>query len=121
MREIFIRIAVGIGLLLISCISERVIKLINSKIKSEDARKCLSEIYAIVDSSVKTVYQESVETLKNAGTFDSKAQKKALNDAKEKIRAELTDKMNKYIEDNFGDFDVWLETAIHSDLYDLKR
>lgn len=41
--------------------------------------------------------------------------------SKEKIKSELTDSMKDYIVKNKSDFEVWLETAIHSELYNLKN
>lgn len=121
MEEYIINILRTVGILLISWLAERVISLLNSKIKNEKARKYLTDISAIVSDSVKSTYQEYVETLKNSGTFSEEAQKKALEMSKEKIKSELTDSMKDYIVKNKSDFEVWLETAIHSELYNLKN
>ena len=121
MEDYIIRIIAALGMLLISWINERVVKLISTKIKNEKAQKYLSEIYLIVSGAVKSTYQETVETLKKEGKFDEAAQKQALETAKSKIRLELTDRMYSYLEKNIGDIEVWLNTAIHSELYDLKK
>lgn len=81
----------------------------------------MSEISSIVSGAVKSTYQETVETLKREGRFDESAQKLALETAKSKIRLELTSGMEDYIAKNIGDVEVWISTAIHSELYDLKN
>ena len=121
MEDYTIRIIAFVGMILISWLTERIIHFINTKIKSDKARKYLTDISIIVSDSVKSTYQEYVETLKNNGTFTEEAQKKALEMSKEKIKSELTDSMKDYIVKNKGDFEVWLETAIHSELYNLKN
>ena len=121
MEDIIVKIILSIGIAVVSWLAERVISLLNSKIKNEKARKYLTDISIIVSDSVKSTYQEYVETLKNSGTFTEEAQKKALEMSKEKIKSELTDSMKDYIVKNKSDFETWLETAIHSELYNLKN
>lgn len=121
MKDYIIRIIAVLGFLVLSWLTERVISLLNNKIKNEKARKYLTDISIIVSDSVKSTYQEYVETLKNNGTFTEEAQKKALEMSKEKIKSELTDSMKDYIVRNKSDFEMWMETAIHSELYNLKN
>ena len=121
MKDIFIRICVGVGLTLISWLAERVIAFINGKIKADKLKRFLSGAVDIVTDSVKATYQTYVEALKKDGAFTEEAQKQALENAKSKIRLGMSVSMKQYIEENVGDFEIWLDTAIHSILYDLKK
>ena len=121
MTDIFIRICVGIGFALISWLTERLIAYINGKIKSDKLKRFLSGAVDIVADSVKATYQTYVESLKKEGAFTEEAQKQALEDAKSKIRLGMSVSMKQYIEENVGDFEVWMDTTIHSVLYDLKK
>lgn len=121
MNDVFIKIIIGIGTIIISSIAERLFELISAKIKNEKVQKHLSIATEIVCSAVKSTYQEFVQTLKEDDLFDLDAQQEALSIARGKIREELTDKSRKYIEDTFGSVDAWIDTTIHSVLYDLKN
>ena len=121
MEDYIVRIVAALGMFLISWITERVTKLISTKIKNEKAQKYLSDVYSIVLNAVKSTYQEYVETLKDADMFNVDEQQRALEMAKEKIERELTEQSKKYIVDNFGDLNSWIINSIHSTLYDLKK
>ena len=93
---------------------------LNAKVKDKKLAKFLSDLSAIVITSVKTVYQTYVEALKDKNVFNKEAQKTALDEALKLIKTQLTPELIQYIEDNFGDVDSWLKSQIESTIYSLK-
>lgn len=121
MKEILISIGSAIIIGLLTWISERLIKLINTKIKNQRFAHYLTAATAAVTDAVKAVQQEYVDDLKKAGKFDEEAAKEALTQAKVKVLESLSIETRKYITENIGDINHWIETAIHSVLHDMKE
>lgn len=101
--------------------TERLIALINSKIKNTKYAKYLADSVDIVSRAVKTTYQTYVEALKGKNMFTSDAQVEALNKAKDIAISQLSTEMKTFIESNFGDMEKWLTSTIESVIYDLKK
>lgn len=101
--------------------TERLIALINSKIKNTKYAKYLADSVDIVSRAVKTTYQTYVEALKDKNMFTSDAQAEALNKAKDIAVSQLSAEMKTFIESNFGDVEKWLTSTIESVIYDLKN
>lgn len=101
--------------------TERLIALINSKIKNTKYAKYLADSVDIVSRAVKTTYQTYVEALKDKNMFTSDAQVEALNKAKDIAVSQLSAEMKTFIESNFGDMEKWLTSTIESVIYDLKK
>ena len=106
---------------LISYLSERLIVLINQKIQNQKASKALSEAVELVVNAVKATQQEYVDELKKAGTFDTDAQKIALEMAIKKVRANMSVETEKYLAANADDLNDWIADMIHSVIYDMKK
>lgn len=106
---------------LISYLSERLIVLINQKIQNQKASKALSEAVELVVNAVKATQQEYVDELKKAGTFDTDAQKIALEMAIKKVRANMSVETEKYLTTNADDLNDWIADMIHSVIYDMKK
>ena len=115
----YILLALGIGLL--TWISERLIRLINAKIKNQRFAHYLTAATTAVTDAVKAVQQEYVDGLKKSGKFDEEAAKEALMKAKVKVLESLSTETRKYITENIGDINNWIETTIHSVLHDIKE
>lgn len=101
--------------------TERLIALINTKIKNTKYAKYLADSVDIVSRAVKTTYQTYVEALKDKNMFTSDAQVEALNKAKDIAVSQLSAEMKTFIESNFGDVEKWLTSTIESVIYDLKN
>lgn len=101
--------------------TERLIALINSKLKNTKYAKYLTDAVGIVSRAVKTTYQTYVEALKDKNAFTCDAQLEALNKAKDIATAQLSGEMKEFIESNFGDIEKWLTSTIESVIYDLKN
>lgn len=120
-KEILTYILSAAIVALISYLSERLIVLINQKIQNQKASKALSEAVELVVNAVKATQQEYVDELKKAGTFDTDAQKIALEMAIKKVRANMSVETEKYLTANADDLNDWIADMIHSVIYDMKK
>ena len=94
---------------------------LNTKIKDKKVAKWTSDIYQIVMTSVQSVFQSFVDTLKKTNKFDADAQAEAKERAYKIIVSELTPELKKYIEDNFGDMKEYIMNQIEAMIYTLKN
>lgn len=101
--------------------AERLIALINAKIKNTKHAKYLTSAVDIITRAVKSTYQTYVEVLKNGDAFTAENQKTALSKAGEIALSQLLEDTKKWISTNFGDVDKWIENTIESIIYDLKK
>lgn len=120
-KEILTYILSAAIVALISYLSERLIVLINQKIQNQKASKALSEAVELVVNAVKATQQEYVDELKKAGTFDTDAQKIALEMAIKKVRANMSAETEKYLTANADNLNDWIADMIHSVIYDMKK
>lgn len=97
------------------------VKWLNSKIKNKELALLAETIVIIATRGVKATYQTYVEELKGTDAWTKEAQEKALQEALEAIKKELTINALSYIQERHGDVDEYLKTLIHSILYDLKN
>lgn len=121
MKEILISAGSAIIIGLLTWISERLIRLINTKIENQLFAHYLTAATTAVTDAVKAVQQEYVDGLKKAGKFNEEAAKEALMKAKVKVLESLSAQTRKYIAENIGDINKWIETTIHSVLHDMKE
>ena len=101
--------------------TSKLIQWMNSKIKDKNVAKWSTQVTKIVMGAVQSVFQTFVQTLKENGEFDEKAQAEAKEKALSIIINQLTPELKKYIEDNFGDMKTWLDIQIESAIYQLKN
>lgn len=94
---------------------------LNNKIKDAKIARWSSAIYQIVMSAVQTVFQEFVDVMKKAGTWNEETAKEAKERAMKIIMGQLTPELKKFIEENFGDMKEYLMNLIESVIYQLKR
>lgn len=94
---------------------------INSKIGDKQAQDMLNSAVTVVTDVVKQVYQTYVESLKGQNAFTEEAQKTALANALETIKAILPEKVKTYLTVNYGDIEAWLTTQIEAAIYNLKN
>lgn len=110
----------AIVLPLISIGGTQLIKLINSKIKNQEASKLLSDATSIVLNAVRTVTQTYVDTLKANGSFNKDAQLVALNKAKDIALSQMSSDVIDFINANFGDVQLWITNQIEASINLLK-
>lgn len=106
---------------LITLLGAKLTQWINGKIKNEETRKTLEEVYQIITSNVAYVFQTYVDNLKKKDKFDDKAQNYALRYAQERILNELSEVAKEYILEHHGDINGWITTQIESSIYSLKK
>lgn len=99
----------------------KVKSLINTKIKNEKARALLDSATTVVSNVVKATYQTYVEAIKGTDAWTKDAQEKALQNAVTAARSQLSEEVEKYISDNFGDVETWIKSLIETTLYNLKN
>lgn len=99
----------------------KVKSLINTKIKNEKARALLNSATTIVSNVVKATYQTYVESIKGTDAWTKAAQEKALQDAVTSARSQLSEEVEKYISENFGDVETWIKSLVETTLYNLKN
>lgn len=125
MNEVFMTIisavVTAIVLPLISIGGARLIALINTKIKNDEAAKILVTATDIVTSAVRSVFQTYVEALKKSGSFDMDAQKTALSKAKKVAISQMSEDVKDYIKSNYGSLDAWLTVQIEATINMLKN
>ena len=110
-----------IGTGLATWLTTFLVGLLNQKIKDKKLARWSSEITTIIMSAVQTVFQEFVDVMKKAGTWNADAAKEAKERAYKIIMAQLTPELQNYITDNFGDMKDWIMNQIESMIYQLKR
>ena len=97
------------------------IKWLNSKITNKELAALAEMVVIIATRSVKATYQTYVENIKGTDAWTEEAQKKALHDALDTAKKELSTEVLTYIEKQHGNVDEYLINLIESILYDLKN
>lgn len=113
-----------VGVILTALASWAVAKLtalIDSKVKDGKAKGFLNTALSVITDVVKQTYQTYVESLKAEGKFDAPAQKVALEKAVNTIKGLLSEKVQSYIAENYGDTEKWITTQVESAIYSLKN
>lgn len=105
---------------LISWATAALVDFLNKKKESSKAAGYLADITSIVSSSVLTITQTFVETMKKEGKWTEAAAKEAKEKALVIIKTQLTPELIKYIVEHFGDLESYLNTAIESCVYKNK-
>lgn len=105
---------------LMSWATARLVAFLNSKIKDAKVRQWATDLTNIIMSSVRTIAQTYVDSLKQKGAFTEEKQKEAFNKCLDLIKSQLTPELKKYIEDNFGDMEAYLKTQIEAMIKSMK-
>lgn len=106
---------------LVTLLGAKLTQWINGRIKDDETKKVVEEIYQIVSTNVSFVFQTYVDNLKKKDKFDDKAQSYALRYAQEKILNDLGDNAKEHILEHYGDINGWITTQIESTIYLLKK
>lgn len=105
---------------LVTWLTTVIVGWLNQKIKDKKLATWSSELFQIIMSAVQTVFQEFVDTMKKAGTWNSDAAKEAKEKAYKIITSQLTAELQEYITSNFGDMKDYLMNQIEAMIYQLK-
>ena len=123
-EELLNAILAAVGVIiaaLASWAAEAIVSWLKLKIKDKSFAALLEKITYIVKDAVQAVYQEFVEGLKKQGKFDEEAQRMVKEKAIEIIEVQLTASMREFIEENFGDLEVWVAHKIEYMIYEAKH
>lgn len=85
---------------------------ISTQIENEKLNIYLKTALEAVNQSVFTVSQTYVDSLKEKGEFDTESQIKAKNKAIETATSIITNDTKNAINQLYGNFDKWLDSAI---------
>lgn len=85
-----------------------------SEIKEISGSKYLDMLLDTIETCVIATNQTYVDALKKEGKFDIEAQKIAFEKTYNAVLAVLSDEVKKYIEEAFGDFEVYLTQQIEA-------
>lgn len=94
---------------------------LNAKAKNELARKYTTEIANTIKKCVKATNQTYVDSLKQQGQFDEKAQEQAFNKTLNAVITILSAEAKNYIIETTGDLRMYLTQLIESDVQDNKQ
>lgn len=113
--------AVGIVVTgLLSWATTALVSWLNSKIKDTKVKQWATDLTKIIMSSVQTITQTYVDSLKKEGAFTEEAQKEAFAKCLSLVKSQLTPELIKYIQENFGDMETYLQTQIEAMIQSLK-
>lgn len=106
---------------LVSWLSATAIVWLNKKIKDKDIQRWSTAVAEILFNAVQAVQQTFVDNMKKAGKWDEAAAKEAKEQCLVIVKGQLTEELRKYITDNFGDMEAWLNTQIEAIIHQLKN
>lgn len=87
---------------------------ITGKVDNDLADKYIQMAAMTIESCVIATNQTYVDALKNAGKFDTEAQKTAFNMTKNAVMTILSDEAKKYLENAVGDLNEYITQQIEA-------
>jgi hypothetical protein len=90
------------------------------QVEDEAFRAIILEAINTVEQSVIYVMQTYVDSLKRSGSFTPEAQSKAFEMAKSEARNMIDEQTQKIIAEEYGNFDLWLNTKIEQTVRETK-
>ena len=94
---------------------------IKGKTDNEVAKKYTDMIYETIVNCVIATNQTYVDSLKNSGSFDAKAQKKAFQKTMDSVLAILSEDAKSYITETTGDLNTYLTQLIEAEVNKNKK
>lgn len=120
-EKILISILSTIGSGLATWLVKSVTGWLSAKRNEKTASTNDATINNVVADVVEQFMQIAVIDMKNDKKFDEAAKKDVFNSALITIKNQLSSKLKKYIEKNFGDLDNFLATKIEAAILELKQ
>ena len=99
----------------------RLIAFLNTKIKDERAIKFTTEFVEIVETTVLSLNQSVVDTLKKEGKFTEQAQKEIKEKCINIVLEKMTPSLKEYINNNYGDIRDYIADKIEAFIYHIKH
>ncbi len=117
MLKIIITIFIG----LIGWSIERLIVWINRRVQESKYIENMTKAKEIVKSVVEKLYQTVVEKEKEAGVFTRVRQRQILQIAMEHSKRHMDKSLQRFINKEYKDIRIWLQTQIEATIYNLKH
>lgn len=113
---------------LLGALTTFAIKWLNAKTNEVKAKTDNDKLNMYIDLLAKTVTdcviatnQTYVNSLKEQGSFDEKAQKKAFNDTYKAVMKILNEDAKTYLNDSIGDLEVYITKMIEAGVNEAKQ
>lgn len=123
LQEVLIGFAIAVipvlGLYTVAYLKQKTAE-IQNRVNNDTINKYILMASDAIQSSVTSVFQTYVDTLKKNGKFDETAQKEAFNLAKEKSMSILSDTVKNAIKEVYGDLDQFVNIMIEKYISDQK-
>jgi len=94
---------------------------INNYAKEKKINHYTDIVLKLAKIAAKTTYETFVKDIKGTDVWTETTQQEALDLAKDEILNALSDSAIEMLETANKDFELWVENAIESAIYDLKR
>lgn len=94
---------------------------IEEKIQNEKVKKYLNMSENLLVDVIRGVNQTYVDSLKDEGKFNKEAQEKALEMAKKKFLAIISQEAREAIQEGYKDLGEWLNIKIHATVREEKK
>lgn len=91
------------------------------KIQNEKAKKYLNMSENLLVDIIRGINQTYVDSLKDQGKFDKEAQEKALEMAKNKFMAIISEDAKNVILEGYKDLGEWINIKIHATVREEKK
>lgn len=111
-HEILSNLILGVTGICISLLSGFLTKLINNRIKNENAKRVLSNALDIIVDGVTYVHQVYVEGVKGTDLWDDNARKSANKLAIDYVQKNLPKEAEKFIQTSGKDVEEWIQQQI---------
>ena len=120
-NAIFTELIIGIIGLVLSAVGAIIAVLINKYVANENLKTTLASFHDLIRNSVLETYQKYVEELKDKNMFDENAQKTALAACLSIIKANMPQRVEKWLKSNVSDIDEYLKSNIEAQIGALKN
>lgn len=120
-NAIFSEIILAIVGIILTAIGGFVAAQIDKYVKNEQLKTTIASFHELVRDSVLETYQVYVEGLKANGMFTEKAQNTALSTCLEMIKANMPERVEKWLKSNVKGVDGYIISQIEAQIGALKN
>lgn len=106
---------------LVGWLSTYLVSLLNAKIKDQKLKTFLTKFTEIITTSVNSLSQTVVDSLKKNGSWTGVDGEKVKKDCIDLVKKQLTPDMIKFIQDNWGDLGEFISNSIESFIFSTKK
>lgn len=111
-HDLLTQLILGVAGVCISTLSLCLMRLINNRVKNENAKRILSNALDVVDDGVTYIHQIYVEGVKGTSLWDEHARSQANQKAVDYIQMNLPNEAKKFIKTSGKDVEEWIQQQI---------